>query len=115
VTKQPEDKVCHRSKESDRRKASPADGRVSVCGEHVERRILQSVEKEGQVRVELAPPRTLHVAVNPIQEGRTCERGDHDHVRSNPSQDNVRPGIPVAVSLLRGSIPGFFLGWGRVL
>ena len=89
-------------------------GHVSVCGERAEHRNSQSIEEEGQVRVELTSPCTLDVVIDPRQEGRTCKRGDHDHVRSNPSQDNICPRIPVVVGLLRGSISRFLLGRGRV-
>jgi hypothetical protein len=115
MTEQPEDEVHDGSEESNRRKTSPEEHRVSVYAEHAEHRNSQSVEKEGQVRVELASLCTLDVVVNPLQEGRTCERGDHDHVRSNPCQDDIRPGIAVAVRLLRSSVSRFLLGRWRLL
>ena len=88
---------------------------VSVCGERAKCTGSQGIKEEGQIRVELAPPCTLKVVVNPPKEGRACERGDHNHVGADPSQDDVRPRIPVVVSLLRGSVPRLLLGRRRVL
>ena len=115
MAEQPEDEVRHRSKKSDRGKTSPWDDCVSVYIEFAVDKNLQSVEEEGQVRVELAPLCTFDVFVDPRQERRTCECGDHNHVRSNPSEDDICPRVPVTVSLFGSSISRFLLGGRRVL
>ena len=104
MAEQPEDKVRHRSKESDRGKTSPWDNRVSACIELVVGKNSQSVEEESQIRVELAPLRAFEVRVDPRQERRTCECGDHNHVRSDPCEDDICPRIPVTVGLFGSSV-----------
>ena len=54
------------------------------------------------------------MVVHPLREGGGREDEDHDDVRADPGEDDVRPAVAVVVGLLRRRVTVLLLLWGLV-
>ena len=64
----------------------------------------QCVEEEGEVRIERRVVCRRDVVMDPLRERGRGEDEDHDDVRANPGEDDVRPAVAVVVGLLRRGV-----------